>query len=1725
MNVGSPWSSGLCVAPVSGALVAFFSLALFTACSSGPAANAPDARVSVDVPERALPTLSPASVAAIRVAQGRTDAMYALQHSSTGALSAPQPHQLVEVSLDADAIVVGDDALRLRFDGIGRTSEHLAPIARRSLRVRDQRATSGAAAVEVWFANGRLGLEHGLTLASAPYGEGHLVVSLETSEPARPASSAEGDGLQVTFETAAGVVRYYGPSAHDARGTALPAGFVVERGALTIEVDDEGAMYPIEIDPLVTTQTKLASAEADNFGTALSLDGSTIVVGAPFDDDAAPDAGAVYVFVESAGVWTLQQKIVPTGGTSTERFGTTLAVLGGTLVVGAPYADDVATDSGAAYLFTRSGTTWSQTDRLKSMDAAAADGFGWSVDVGTDAIAVGVPYDDNARGVDAGSVVLYDLTAGIATLRSTVQTALGAADDYFGYRVALDGDLVAASAWGDDDGGANGGALFVFDRAISGADWVQRATLVPLERDGNTRDGDHVGYSLDLSHDAAGVYTLAAGSVADDEFGTAAGAVWVFTSTSPAFTATTQQKLLPIGGGAGWQFGSDVDVDGTSLAIGAYTVPASSHGSAYLFNRAATGWRFDGPVVTALDLPTAAQYFGQAVGLKGRRLAVAAVFAAAPDTPSGAVYLQELSGFLGDVCMLDSECGTGFCVDGVCCDTACGAGAIDDCQACAIGAHGTVDGTCTGLAADAAPLVTCRASSGACDVADVCVAGDPVCSDARLAAGTTCRAPAGDCDLAEECDGGTTCPADVKSTAECRHAAGWCDISEYCDGIEDSCPIDALWPAGFDCRPVLYPCDVREICSGSSVDCPVDIYLPAGTACRAAAGPCDIEEQCNGIAVTCPPDAFQAPSTTCRPAVGACDIAEQCAGGTALCPADELEGTGVVCRASVSLCDVVETCSGTSVDCPADVGAVAGTECRPDSDGTGCDVADYCDGIDTSCPDDTLSPTCEDQRVSVAPGRYHTCVVRADGTLYCWGDNTFGQLGLGVAGSSLLPVRVGTQANWKTVVAGAFHTCAITTGGAVYCWGRNDRGQAGADPADPATSLTIDTPRLVSLTGATGLALGDFHSCALAGSAVYCWGANALGQLGRGTSADSYTPVGVAGIYTQVAAGANHSCALSSDGAVACWGSNATGQIGSSVPIGAWSALPVAVSGLPAADERATSLAAGGPRTCVTYRSYGVACWGSNAARRSGDSLGYSTTPIDMGFTDAVGVTLGESHLCVRKLAGDVGCWGDNSFGQLGDTSTASRWLLPASIVSTSRDAVALVTGPMHTCAVLLPVPGETAAPLVCWGRGEEGQLGDGNDRDRVRRIERVGTSIVDLASGATHTCARVDDASQVLMCWGDDAYGETGPAAAPDVRAHDGVRFEAAPVLDGASISDGLVSGEGFSCAPADTGTGTVLYCWGRNDQGQLGNGVGADHVATPGIVPGFLPATGRGTVAAGRAHACAIDTAGQLWCWGANGEGQLGDATLTSRRTPVRVRLGVSDTAAWAVSAGAAHTCAIDTNYDLWCWGRNGQGQVGDGGGGDTVPPLIADDLPDGGLDLGAPPLPITLTSRLTPQLVWQYVDGLATGDDHTCLHSQGTVRCWGANDYGQLGTGNTTPSATPTPVAAAFANLYFLDGGAHHTCAVKLVSWSPLITELYCWGRNDSLQLGVEPPATVVSAPVLVPISQPGLVSAGRDHTCVIGAETPDLYCWGRNEYGQVGNRGFRANRVAPTTVPLP
>jgi alpha-tubulin suppressor-like RCC1 family protein len=342
----------------------------------------------------------------------------------------------------------------------------------------------------------------------------------------------------------------------------------------------------------------------------------------------------------------------------------------------------------------------------------------------------------------------------------------------------------------------------------------------------------------------------------------------------------------------------------------------------------------------------------------------------------------------------------------------------------------------------------------------------------------------------------------------------------------------------------------------------------------------------------------------------------------------------------------------------------------------------------------------------------HTCALTTVSDVVCWGYNSTGQLGDGTTTSRPAPVLVtGLSETITAVSVGAGHTCALTDSGRVLCWGVNTDGQLG-------TGATPDrhTPTPVAGLPVTvvAVAAGGNHTCALlkTGGAM-CWGANDHGQLGDGSLASAPEPVPVSGLPPNtkaIAAGGEHGCAITGAGGVACWGWNGNGQLGDGTSVDHLTAMPV--KGL---SSGVTAIAAGALHTCAVTTGGKALCWGSNSQGQLGDGTTTShSTPVAVsgagGFTS---IATGATHTCAKTSAGAVWCWGDNNRGDLGDgTSLRSATPVAVSGLSPASDITA---GNGDSCAVT------TAGHIECWGANFEGQLGYDPPFDRVTPVEVTG--------------------------------------------------------------------------------------------------------------------------------------------------------------------------------------------------------------------------------------------------------------------------------------------------------------------------------------------------------------------------------------------------------------------
>jgi alpha-tubulin suppressor-like RCC1 family protein len=410
-------------------------------------------------------------------------------------------------------------------------------------------------------------------------------------------------------------------------------------------------------------------------------------------------------------------------------------------------------------------------------------------------------------------------------------------------------------------------------------------------------------------------------------------------------------------------------------------------------------------------------------------------------------------------------------------------------------------------------------------------------------------------------------------------------------------------------------------------------------------------------------------------------------------------------------------------------------------------------------PPPSLQPS---SNTAITAGAGHSCALRADGTVWCWGGDGTGALGDGTRGDTnhlrLVPVQV-VQGNGQltgvTEVSSsvdALHTCALEAAGTVWCWGDDYLGQLGDGTTGDASNNRLTPVQVVQssgpLTAVEAIAADGFHSCALTtDTTVWCWGSDVFGQLGDGMHGDyhvSLTPVQVVqggGPLTDVeaiAAGSEHTCALKTDATVWCWGHDVAGQLGDGTAGDAdelrLDPVQVVQGSGPLTDVQAIS--AGYAHTCALKSDGTVWCWGADGDGALGDGttgdanqLRLEPVQVVQGngkLTDVKAITTGEAHTCALKADGTVWCWGDYFYGQLGDGTmdNADAHLTPVQVVQGSgllTDVEAIAAGLNHTCAL------KTDATIWCWGDDSSGQLGDGTTGDenqlRLEPVQVIGLS------------------------------------------------------------------------------------------------------------------------------------------------------------------------------------------------------------------------------------------------------------------------------------------------------------------------------------------------------------------------------------------------------------------
>ena len=557
--------------------------------------------------------------------------------------------------------------------------------------------------------------------------------------------------------------------------------------------------------------------------------------------------------------------------------------------------------------------------------------------------------------------------------------------------------------------------------------------------------------------------------------------------------------------------------------------------------------------------------------------------------------------------------------------------------------------------------------------------------------------------------------------------------------------------------------------------------------------------------------------------------------------------------------------------------------------------------------------------ISADAGDEHTCGVRTDGAIECWGSNEYGQ-------------AAPPGGNFTSVSAGAVHTCGVGTDGAVECWGDDGIYDQAAPPGGNFTSVSagydhacgVGTDGAVVCWGSNGygqaappggnftsVSAGSFHTCGVgADGAVECWGSN--GSFGEFIG--QATPP--AGNFTSVSAGYEHTCGVRADGVAVCWGQNWRGQATppgfsfTSVSAGAVHTCGVRADGVAACwggneDGQSTppggsftSVSAGYDHTCGVRADGAVECWGNDRYGKTRTPDQPAPTPETAQSGESLGsfasVSAGSFHTCGVRADGVAVCWGSNEDWLGSFTGQAS----PPGGLFTSID-----TGAGHTCGV------RADGAVECWGQNWQGQA------------TPPGFSFTSVSAGAVHTCGvRADGA---VECWGSNEDGQSTPPAGNFTSVSAGTDYACGVRADGAvecwgndgdtydffdhdrppdGTFDSVSAGTFHTCGVRTDG---VAVCWGSDSSGR----------STP-------PGGSFTSVSAGYDHTCGVGADGAVECWGSNGSfGEfIGQATPPAGNFT-------------SVSAGYEHTCGVRADGVAVCWGSNEYHQA--------TPP---DDPPDG-------------------------------------------------------------------------------------------------------------------------------------------------------------------------------------
>ncbi|MBU0677985.1 MAG: chitobiase/beta-hexosaminidase C-terminal domain-containing protein, partial [Verrucomicrobia bacterium] len=723
----------------------------------------------------------------------------------------------------------------------------------------------------------------------------------------------------------------------------------------------------------------------------------------------------------------------------------------------------------------------------------------------------------------------------------------------------------------------------------------------------------------------------------------------------------------------------------------------------------------------------------------------------------------------------------------------------------------------------------------------------------------------------------------------------------------------------------------------------------------------------------------------------------------------------------------------------------------------------------------------------ISAGDKHSLLLDTNGTVWSWGNSTYGELGDGVTGQRWYPDPVKRLAGVVSVSAGENHSAAVKDGGSVWTWGYNNNGQLGIGTYDQ-TSLPV---RVTDIGNIRAVAAGDQYTLAISeDGSVWAWGYNGSGRLGNNSASRTNLPVLVSNLTDVVAVDAayNHSIALDSSGYVWTWGDNGSGQLGDGTASDRWMPVPV--------ENDAVAVAAGRLHSVILRADGTVWAFGHNGYGQLGDgSTSYRYSPVQaLDVSNAVAVAAGDYHSMALGSDGTIWLWGRNNEGQLGN-GTVFETNRPT--VLTGIGEVIAIDGAEHTVAIARD------GKVWSWGQNDKGQVGNLSNIDQPTPAElsiqvllphvtqprfapdggvfRSNLNVTVACDTAGATIHYTMDGSEPTQADATIASGGTLSITNLTFLKARAFKTEFEPSrIKGSVYRIGGSIGAGAYHSVALDSSGNV-WSWGYNSQGQLGIGS-----TTPTTSPVRVTAlVNIDCLDAGDYHNIALEDDGTVWTWGQGSNGRLGDGYKETRTSPVEVYETASVT---DVAAGNSHTLAVKSDGSVWAWGHGYYGQLGNGTTSETSTPTRVQGLSN--------------------------IVAVTAGDNFSiAMGSDGRLWSWGQSANGKLGHGESGNRSIPGPVAGGLA-MVSIEAGRSHAVALRNDG------TVWAWGYNGNGQLGDSTTYTRTTPVRVVGLTNVVLVGAG-DYSSFAMTVDGSLWAWGSGDAGRLGT-GSAGNWTTPQRI---